>query len=87
MHYFQLLAPPSLSTMLSSSSSPSGRRGVDADDLEDAAHFLVLEWVEKLFSQKIHSIKELAIYLIEKMFVDSSSPAAQRITAASKENY
>ena len=83
--FLQLMPPASL---LQSSSSPSNGSGGGGarEQLEEAAQFLVLEWAEKLFSQKAHSVRELAHYLMDKMFVDTSSPAAQTLMAASTQH-
>ena len=55
----------------------------EEEDLEQAAVFLVLEWVEKLFSVKMSGVQELARYLIDKMYVDNSSAAAQTVNNTS----
>lgn len=50
--------------------------------LEDSATFLVLEWVEKLFNEKLETMKDLALFLIEKMYVDNRSGAANALLAS-----
>ena len=47
------------------------------DRLEEAATCLILEWVGKLFTEKIANVKDLALYLINKMHVDTDSQAAK----------
>ncbi len=49
---------------------------------EDAASFLILEWVEKLFNEKMSSMRDLALFLIDKMYVDNRSGAAQTLLMA-----
>ncbi len=49
---------------------------------EDASSFLILEWVEKLFNEKISSMRDLALFLIDKMYVDNRSRAAQTLLVA-----
>ena len=44
--------------------------------MDGAATLLLLEWVEKLFNEKIPSLKDLALFLIDKMYVDNRSVAA-----------
>lgn len=44
--------------------------------MEDASTTLLLEWVEKLFNEKIRSIDELGLFLIEKRYVNNCSNAA-----------
>ena len=46
------------------------------DRVDGAATLLLLEWVEKLFNEKIPSLKDLALFLIDKMYVDNRSVAA-----------
>ncbi len=52
--------------------------------------YLILEWVEKLFSEKMDSLRALAMFLIDKMYVDTRSAAAQALIqsmgATGKEN-
>lgn len=62
-----------------------------ANDLEDeinsSASFLIREWVEKLLGVKFNSLRDLALYLIEKMYVDNRSAAAYTvITTMAKSN-
>lgn len=45
---------------------------------------LILEWVEKLFNEKIQSYKALAMFLIDKMYVDNRSIAAQTLMSSFK---
>ena len=54
----------------------------EEEDLEQAAVYLVLEWVEKLFGVKMGGVQELARYLIDKMYVDNNSKAAQTVNAS-----
>ena len=46
------------------------------DRVDGAATVLLLEWVEKLFNEKIPTLKDLALFLIDKMYVDNRSVAA-----------
>ena len=41
-----------------------------------------MEWVDKLFSERISSYRGLALFLIEKMYVDTQSAAAQALAAS-----
>lgn len=53
---------------------------VDYDtELNDAASVLIREWAGKLLNAKFPSLKELTLYLIDKMFVDNRSSAAHTI--------
>ena len=54
----------------------------NCDHLEDAARALILEWVDKLFSERISSYRGLALFLIDKMYVDTQSAAAQALAAS-----
>ena len=54
----------------------------NSDHLEDAARALILEWVDKLFSERISSYRGLALFLIDKMYVDTQSAAAQALAAS-----
>jgi hypothetical protein len=44
--------------------------------------FLILEWVEKLFNEKIYNLRGLALFLIDKMYVDTRSLAAQALASS-----
>lgn len=50
--------------------------------MEEAATYLILEWVEKLFNEKMDSIRDLALFLIEKMYVDNRSVAAHALMSS-----
>ena len=50
--------------------------------MEEAATYLLLEWVEKLFKERIKSIKDLGLYLIDKSFVDGQSSAAHTLLSS-----
>ena len=41
-----------------------------------------MEWVDKLFSERISSYRGLALFLIDKMYVDTQSAAAQALAAS-----
>ena len=41
-----------------------------------------MEWVDKLFSERITSYRGLALFLIDKMYVDTQSAAAQALAAS-----
>jgi len=60
--------------------SSDGRGGGDARDSEEelgsAASFLIREWVEKLLGVKFENLTELALHLLDKMYVDNRSSAA-----------
>ena len=46
--------------------------GCDSEeDLNNAASFLIREWVEKLLGVKFECLKDLAYHLLEKMYVDN----------------
>lgn len=49
---------------------------VDESEVERAASCLVMEWAEKLCSVKFECIRDLALHLIQKNYVDSRSMAA-----------
>jgi hypothetical protein len=49
------------------------------EELGSAASFLIREWVEKLLGVKFESLRELALYLIDKMYVDNRSAAAHTV--------
>ena len=51
---------------------------------DEASTMLLLEWVEKLFNERIGSIKELALFLIEKMYVNTNSAAAMTLLQSAK---
>ena len=54
-------------------------------ELDEATSFLVREWAGKLLNAKFTCLKDLTMYLIEKMFVDNRSSAAHTIlTSMSK---
>lgn len=56
---------------------------VDYDtELNDAASVLIREWAGKLLNAKFPSLKELTLYLIDKMFVDNRSSAAHTILSS-----
>ena len=59
-----------------------GGSASNSDHLEDAARALILEWVDKLFSERISSYRGLALFLIDKMYVDTQSAAAQALAAS-----
>ncbi len=57
------------------------------EELTTAASFLIREWVEKLLGVKFNSLRELAVYLIDKMYVDNRSNAAFTVlTTMAKSN-
>ena len=68
------MTSPSLFQVVSSASN--------SDHLEDAARVLILEWVDKLFSERISSYRGLALFLIDKMYVDTQSAAAHSLAAS-----
>lgn len=49
---------------------------VDEGEVERAASCLVLEWAEKLCSLKFESMRDLALHLVHKNYVDNRSVAA-----------
>jgi len=59
--------------------STEGRAGEGRDTEEElncAASFLIREWVEKLLAVKFDNLTELALHLLDKMYVDNRSSAA-----------
>ena len=48
-------------------------------ELNEATSLLIREWAEKLLQVKFTSLRELALYLIDKMFVDHQSSAAHTV--------
>ena len=48
-------------------------------ELNEATSLLIREWAEKLLTVKFSSLRELALYLIDKMFVDHQSSAAHTV--------
>ncbi|QQP52898.1 Putative LOC100876563 [Caligus rogercresseyi] len=59
-----------------------------APDAEDSvsvsASYLIREWVEKLLGVKFEGLKELAYYLLDKMYVDNKSYAAYALLSGKK---
>ena len=53
-----------------------GEPGDSEQEVETAASFLIREWVEKLLGVKFDTLAELALHLVEKMYVDQRSVAA-----------
>nr|XP_045619353.1 uncharacterized protein LOC123771080 [Procambarus clarkii] len=49
---------------------------VDESEVERAASCLIMEWAEKLCSVKFECIRDLALHLVQKNYVDSRSMAA-----------
>ncbi|XP_023346916.1 DNA-binding protein RFX7 [Eurytemora carolleeae] len=59
--------------------SSEGRSGEGRDvdeEISSAASFLIREWVEKLLKVKVENMTELALHLLDKMYVDNRSTAA-----------
>merc|ERR1719414_2549246 len=52
------------------------------EETNSAASFLIREWVEKLLGVKFNSLRDLAVYLIDKMYVDNRSTAAFTVISA-----
>ena len=48
-------------------------------ELNEATSLLIREWAEKLLTVKFSSLRDLALYLIDKMFVDHQSSAAHTV--------
>ena len=42
-------------------------------ELNDATSFLIREWASKLLNAKFNTLKDLTLYLMDKMFVDNRS--------------
>ena len=57
-------------------------KGDYEEEINIAASFLIREWVEKLLGVKFNSLRDLAVYLIEKMYVDNRSTAAYTVIRA-----
>ncbi len=49
------------------------------EEMGSAASYLIREWVEKLLGVKFDSLRDLARYLIDKMYVDNRSTAAHTV--------
>ncbi len=62
-------------------------KGASSDHLEEAASYLILEWVEKLFNEKMGSMRDLALFLIDKMYVDNRSAAAHALLASAAKEH
>jgi len=61
------------------SSEPGRSRdslGGGEEEVSNAASFLIREWVEKLLGVKFDNLPDLALHLLEKMYVDNRSVAA-----------
>ena len=56
------------------------------EETNTAASFLIREWVEKLLGVKFNSLRDLAVYLIDKMYVDNRSTAAFTVISAMKKS-
>ena len=61
-------------------------KGDYEEETNSAASFLIREWVEKLLGVKFNSLRDLAVYLIEKMYVDNRSNAAYTVISAMKKS-
>lgn len=58
-------------------------KNLDYDcELNEAASTLIREWAGKLLNAKFTSLKDLTLYLIDKMFVDNRSSAAHTILSS-----
>ena len=57
-------------------------KGDYEEETNSAASFLIREWVEKLLGVKFNSLRDLAVYLIDKMYVDNRSTAAFTVISA-----
>jgi hypothetical protein len=70
-----LLEPPATPDI-----SLEGGRGGEGRDAEEelgsAASFLIREWVEKILGVKFENLTELALHLLDKMYVDNRSSSA-----------
>lgn len=55
-------------------------------EVDNAACHLICEWAEKLLSKKFYSIKELAVHLIENLYIDTQSVAALTLLSTSSQN-
>ena len=53
-------------------------------ELNDATSFLIREWASKLLNAKFNTLKDLTLYLMDKMFVDNRSSAAHTVLSMSK---
>jgi hypothetical protein len=56
------------------------------EETNSASSYLIREWVEKLLGVKFNSLKDLAVYLIDKMYVDNRSTAAFTMVNAIKKS-
>lgn len=59
---------------------------VDEGEVDRAANCLVLEWAEKLWSVKFESIRDLALHLVNKNYVDNRSMAAFTLLSVADQN-
>ncbi|ROT85378.1 DNA-binding protein RFX7 [Penaeus vannamei] len=59
---------------------------VDEGEVDRAANCLVLEWAEKLWSVKFESIRDLALHLVHKNYVDNRSMAAFTLLSVADQN-
>ena len=51
-------------------------------EMNEASSFLIREWAGKLLTAKFGNLRELALFLIDKMFVDNRSSAAHTVISS-----
>ena len=51
-------------------------------EVQDATNFLIGEWAGNLFNTKFSCMKDLTLYLIDKIYVDNRSAAAHTILSS-----
>ena len=52
-------------------------------EVDEATSFLIREWAGNLFNTKFACVKDLTLYLIDKIYVDNRSSAAHTILKSS----
>ena len=55
-------------------------------ELDEAASYLIRIWSEKLLTVKFTNLRDLAVYLVDKGFVDNRSAAAHTVISAMTKN-
>ncbi|GBM51029.1 hypothetical protein AVEN_222215-1, partial [Araneus ventricosus] len=70
------LKPPTLPDMHAESENSESQEEASMDETTSASCHIIFQWAEKLFGRKFASLKNLASYLLEYMYVDNRSVAA-----------
>ncbi|KAF8763364.1 DNA-binding protein Rfx5 like protein [Argiope bruennichi] len=70
------LKSPTLPDMHAETENSESQEEAGMDETTSASCHIIFQWAEKLFSRKFTSLKSLASYLLEYMYVDNRSVAA-----------